>query len=601
MSNLIFNSMSRNKVLEKAKVSIPSGRNPFDLSQERSQTSLCGEIDVVYCHPMVAGTKGTINRENFTRTADVVSPAFHRVTEHFDFFIVPIHSMWRQWENWKLDLSEMKDTYSVMWNVSNDTPILTLPSNSPRMDYVGLADHLAYASTVGNRGARVGNDCLKLLDELRLSPEIQTLDDTSKVMSLFMPAAYQKVYFEHYRKKTYEANNPYAYNFDWLYDLNRSGLLLNNNLQQKDMAVIKELFKRRRVNYRNDAFQNVYPSLNYVSNVGGQSNGMGFAVPSTIGQMLVGRGQYSGSNGSVVAYGSLISTNTSNAASGGVTNSGNLTQVYSAGISVQAIRAAFALDRLMRAAAYAPRTIRDQYKALYGVDGVDDPDMNSERIGSFQNNVVFQEVTCTTIGSYGTLGDLGAKGLGGDKQSKPINFYCKYDSIVIGVHYFLPRARYDNFGIHPWNVKIAREDFYIKAFENLGLRPFYAYNLDGRLTVQLGWTVPNSEYKILPDINLGAFKSEFLEFWDDETDDYVMKTGQTNELSTFVPHTSLPVAGASLGSITAEYFKVAPEDLDNVFRVSVPNDHRISYYQFYCDMRIIVAVTAPMSIHGQPV
>ena len=57
--------MPRNKVLEKAKVNITPSRNAFDLSQERSQTSLCGEIDVVYCHPFVAGSKGSINRENF--------------------------------------------------------------------------------------------------------------------------------------------------------------------------------------------------------------------------------------------------------------------------------------------------------------------------------------------------------------------------------------------------------------------------------------------------------------------------------------------------------------------------------------------------------
>ena len=600
--------MPRNKVLEKAKVNITPSRNAFDLSQERSQTSLCGEIDVVYCHPFVAGSKGSINRENFTRTADVVSPAFHRVTEHFDFFVVPLHALWRQWENWKVDLSEMKDTSSVLWNSSNDNPILTLPTNAPRMDYVGLADNIAHESQVGGLAARRGNECLKLLDELRLSPEIQTLDDVSKVMSIFMPAAYQKVYFEHYRKKQYEANNPYAYNFDWLYsDTTEAGdgLLKNNFLQHKHFACIKELFKRRRVNYRNDYMQNIYPSLNYVSAVGGQSNGLEFVVPSDLGQMLTSANPFRSVDGTVVARGSGYQTVPSAGIQiyqGGAVNSGNVPPgTYGSAISVQSIRAAFALDRLMRAAAYAPRTIRDQYKALYGIDGVDDPDMNSERIGSFQSNVVFQEVTNLAQSSSANLGDLGAKGLGGDKPSKPINFYCKYDSIVIGVHYFLPRARYDNFGVHPWNVKIAREQFYIKAFENLGLRPFYAYNLDGRLTVQLGWTVPNYDYKILPDINLGAFKSKFIEFWDDDTDVWFLKTNQSNELSTFVPHNTLSLVGASQGSLTAEYFKVAPEDLDNIFKVQVPNDRRISFYQFFSDIRIIVSAVLPMSCHGQPV
>ena len=600
--------MARNKVLEKAKVSIPSGRSAFDMSQERSFTSLCGCIDVPYCQPFVAGTKGTINRVNFTRTAQVISPAFHRVTEHYDFFIVPLHSLWSQWENWKLNLNDLKNTAVVPWDSTNNIPDLALPLNSPRMNYLYLGDRLGYnpsqvsVATFANKF----NHLIKLCDSLRLGAQVvcQSLPSQPQnfVESLFMPAAFQKCYFEHYRNTVYEANNPYAYNLDWLYDGVHNGLLNPNcpsgTPQTQDDFVARELFAPRYVNYRNDAFHNIYPALNYISPSAGQPVGL-WRLPSTVG----GLGNQGVSNGQ--AY-------LSSAMNGQISpsiNSGLNTVSQQMSVSVQQIRAIFALDKLMRAAAYAPKHVREQFKAQYGVDGVEDFDMISERIGSFQSTVQFQEVTNMTESVNVRLGALGAKGLGGSDRDKPIHFYCKYDSIVICMHYFLPRARYDSYGIHPWNTKIAREDFYIKAFENLGLRPFYRYNLQAAVssnfTQQIGWTVPNSEYKILPDLNFGAFKESFEEVTFEPSSggspaQQRVDIQAQGELSTFVPHTLSVFQNSSGSSVNADYFKCRPEDLDSLFVVNVPADHRLSYYQFFTDVRIVCSIVAPMSVHGQP-
>ena len=168
--------MPRNKVLEKATVSMPSGRNAFDLSQVRNFTSLAGKIELAYCQPFIAGTKGKISRKCFTRTADVVSPAFHRVTEHFDFFVVPIHSLWRQWENWKLNINDLQDTFSVPFNASSGptgAPDMSLPVNCPRMDFAQLLVNIGYTSAATfnvftqNEKARLANDVLRLCDQLR--------------------------------------------------------------------------------------------------------------------------------------------------------------------------------------------------------------------------------------------------------------------------------------------------------------------------------------------------------------------------------------------------------------------------------------------------
>lgn len=592
--------MPRNKVLEKAKVSFNGDRNAVDLSQIRSFDALAGQLNIAYCQPFVAGTKGKINRKCFTRTASVVSPAFHSITEHFDFFVVPIHALWRYWENWKLQINDMQDTKLVDFNGLNMAPDLSLPGYVPRVDFNGIipktfGDYtsVTYSSDTA-AAAQVGkiNDALRLLDSLNYSERIgyKIGVGQTRVMNLFMLAAYQKCYFDHYRNTAYESNNPYAYNFDWLYNSVLNGLLAPDADQStpaaaKDIYVMKELLTMRRVNYRNDYFHNIYPALNYVQS---SPSGGAFSVPV-----------------SGVAYNSTSLTPRSTPLYGAAnpilaSSSGNTDP----NVSVQSIRALFALDKLMRASAYAPKHVREQYKALYGVDNVEDFDMKSERIGSFQSNVILQEVTNMAQDASYDLGNLGAKGLGNGENEKPIEFYCKYDSIVIGLHYFVPRARYDAYGLHPWNSKIAQSDFYIKAFENLGLRPFYSLNIDAeRSPVVLGWTVPNFEYKILPDLNTGCFKRKFVNFVvsNPNTGVYqasVANSGQsTDPLSTFVPHTEEPL---NTTSVTAEYFKVAPEDLDNIFKNKVGASRSKTRYQFYGEFRISVPVVVPMSVHGQP-
>lgn len=594
--------MPRNKVLEKAKANISASRSAFDCSHERSQTAIAGDIQVVYAQPFVKGTNGKINVDSFTRSAAVVAPAFHRVTEHIDFFKVPIHSLWRYWENWKLNINDMQDTNLVPWNSSTDEVDLSIPSYAPRMNYHALTRSLYGSQSPSvlldvQNLCRKMNDVLRLCDELRISDKLVFHDAStpttySTVLSLFMPAAYQKIYFEHYRNTAYESNNPYAFNLDWLTSSGANGLLTpddSDSTKSKHTVIAREIFKRRRVNYRNDYFHNIYPSLNYVLS---SPNGINWLIPSDIGQLGLNANGYSST---VVGnqYGVTLRSS-GNINSNGVNYPG----------TVQAIRTAFALDKIMRASAYAPKHVRDQYKAQFGVDGEKyDKDMCSERLGSFQSEIVFQEVTNMAESSSAALGDLGAKGIGSTRGNKDISFYCDDDCIIMGVRYFMPRARYDANGIHPWNVKIAREDFYQKAFENLGLRPFYWYNVDqgANMNAQIGWTVPNFEYKILPDLNFDCFKETYCDFWATQTGQVVTitKSGNTQDfLRAFVPHTNEVLLGN--GPVTADYFKVSAEDLNNLFAVQVTPNHHRSVYQFYSNIRVKCAVVAPMSVHGQP-
>lgn len=613
--------MPRNKVLERAKVSAPTGRNEFDLSALRNFTALAGYQNLVFAQPVLAGTHGRINRATFTRTSDVVSPAFPKVTQHIDFFIVNINSLWSYWENFKLNINDLKSTQLVGFDALGGAPDLSLPAYAPSFNFGPVTDpdhpqtnKLEAAERIfplpdGTPTlAQLQNVSMKRNNALRLfnaagvgrtviPPSPGAFTVSANVLNLFKLAAYQKCYYEHYRNTAYESNDPYAYNLDWVTNnglVNVGGII--DITASAGLYTMQQLCTLRKVNYRNDYFHNIYPSLNYTLSA---PSGSDFSVPDGIGQVYNSfdannfRVAFQGANGVTLRQ------------SGSAFTSSNPQN-----ISVQSIRAAFALDKLMRASAYAPKHVKDQWKAQFGVDIPDDFDMVSRRLGSFQNDVIFQEVTQTSPYSTTDLGDLGAKGVGQGQMNEDIEFYAQYDSIVIGIQYFMPRAIYDSYGIDIWNVCRARGDFYSKFFENLGLRPLYAKELSSIGFVRagalqpntvIGFTVPNQVLKLGKDLNLNEFQSEFEYYTVNDDQDNVVSGVNTNYLRTFTMHNTATTSVVdSDGNISALYFKVNPEDLDYIFKTPMPADHRLGFFQFYGQLYVKMVISAPMGVHGQP-
>lgn len=618
--------MPRNKVLERAKVTAPTGRNEFDLSAIRNFTALAGYLNLVYAQPVIAGTHGRLNRATFTRTADVVSPAFPKVTQHLDFFIINIKSLWSYWENFKLNINDLKSSQLVQFDSQGASPVLGVPAYVPTFDFAPKPDPahpqtnrldaaerifpLPSSPTVDdlNGISMKRNNALRLFYGAGVGRTVHTgagtLAISSNVLNLFKLAAYQKCYFEHYRNTAYESNDPYAYNLDWVTNnglVNVGGII--DETGSAGGYTMQQLCTLRKVNYRNDYFHNIYPSLTYVSSA---PTGLDISLPSNIGGLLT-RSNSNNVDGSVSAIGSY--RDAQGDLNGGV-SLGGLTNGRSVGISVQSIRAAFALDKLLRASAYAPKHVKDQWKVQFGVDIPDDSDMVSRRLGSFQNDVIFQEVTQTSPYSGSELGDLGAKGVGQGQMNDDIEFYAQYDSIIIGVQYFMPRAIYDSFGFDIWNVSRARGDFYSRFFENLGLRPLYAGELSTIGYVRagvldpntvLGFTVPNQALKIGKDLNLNEFQQEFERYVVNDNQDNVISEISTNYLRSFTMHnTATKAALDGNGNISALYFKVNPEDLDYIFKSSVVPDHRLGFFQFYGQLYVKLLISAPMGVHGQP-
>jgi hypothetical protein len=545
----------------------------------------------VYCKAFPAGTKGSFNRFAFTRTKKVLYPAFQGVHECIDVFKVPIRLLWSQWNDWKLNINDMNSSNLVGIIDSGSggiDPVLGQPALLPRFDF-GSNAHARLTSDDNFEPVYVFNESLRLLDALRYGQKT-VFSDVPNVMNVFKLAAYQKIYYDYYRNTAYENNDPYAYNLDFAYgngsgDIN--GLLVpSENI--KSAHCLYQLLQLRRVNLRNDAMHNIYPSLNFVAS---PPNGLEWSLPSSVVDSNLSRTSSIGA--------SQVLSKVSNSVTPAIRGASESKFVN---ISVQQVRALFALDKLMRASAYAPKHVKDQFKARFGVDLPDSVQLHSDRLGSFKNDVIFGEVTsmANTANSGSNLGDVGGKGVGSaDWSKKSIPFYCEEDSIIMALHYFTIDAVYDSYCVDEWNIKLAKEDFFQPEFQNLGLRPFYRkfLNNSGTLTEQnqiLGYTVPNQSYKIEPDLNTGIFNESFTQVKVDNTVETI-----SSPLRAFVSHLNYQSSFSSGNGVNWRYFKVYPIMLDSVFQEAFDPCNYLTD-QFYGHLKFRVPVVMPMSVHGQP-
>lgn len=601
-----------------------------------------------------AGSHVKINRSEFIRTFDIATSSFVPFDHFVDFFAVKLSDLWSYWDNWYLNINDMHSSFAnamqfyqsqsvaledqvkmrtqcpafsmlsilnLLDGISDEAAgtgelSYTLPSGvSPgpqeslsnvirRYNARRLLNVLHYPITVAGTLDSNGQYLGMTPDSLGY-----VSDKSNQLNNLFPLCAYQKIYFEHYRNNSYQAQNPFYYNLDWL-GMDNTGAVDQSNLE----LFMTALTQLRSVNYRKDFFQSAYPALDYVPV---DDSPLQWDVPSNIVNAFGVLGPFdTGSDfGRWTGFGtSLTSANGSpsnayfNSQNNGVirqidaTNARTTehTHIYEQSISpnaynVQAIRAAFALDKLKRASAYAPRHIKDQYEARFGFKFKGD-EHHSIRLGSFKCNITPYEVTQTAPGqsaggSYQPLGTIGGKGVGSSGYQDEIEFDCKNcDYIILGLSYFIPRVSYDSLRFDPFVTKFALNHFFQPEFENLGLQPVYQKLIswstmttpslaDAANNILRYYQTRYQEYKTGIDVNLGLFNRDCM-------------------LSPFTSHLNLDKRVFGTSGLDWRFFKVLPDDVDNMFVTQADPTELTD--QFYGVCEFVFKCTQLMSVHGQP-
>ena len=252
-------------------------RNAFDRSKIRAMHYALGALNVAGWFPCIAGSNIMCNRKIFQRTADVNTAAFPTIDTHIQWYFVPYRQLVSIWDDFKLNIQDINSSA-----IGSTTPE-TAPYANLSTDIKAL---LANPGTVTDgAGQSFVYGALRLLNQCGYGNYKAASYIADQVdLNLFPLLAYQKIYYDHFRSTAYESNDNEAYNMDKYYTS------ANNYDGHVDSSTdLTKILTLRYVNYRNDYFNNIYPSLNYVQSL---PIGSSWQLPTS----LVGAGQISGFN-----------------------------------------------------------------------------------------------------------------------------------------------------------------------------------------------------------------------------------------------------------------------------------------------------------------
>lgn len=529
-------------------------RNAFDLSQRHLFTAHAGMLLPVLSLDLLPDDHVEINASDFMRTLPMNTAAFASMRGVYEFFYVPYHQLWRPFDQF---ITGMKDyTSSALYSVNSGSA----PSFVPYFNLKSLYDFFATSSNGHDKALDILGyprylGALRLLDLFGYS---RLFDSSSHGLSQpgspdkfinsvdfscnpFRILAYNKIYYDYYRNSTYESFDVGLFNLD-----NRGSSVLSTD------DVVKLLQLRYR-NAQTDYFTNVRPSLLF-------------------------------SEGDIVSYSSFFNTGKDTQIEA---NDFNTTIVPNANdnLSVQSIRAAFALDKLASTSMRAGKTFYEQMAAHYGVKINDGRDGRVTYIGGFDSDLQVSDVTQVSGSSAnsdsslaGHLGKIAGKGTG--SGSGRVVFDAKEHGVLMCIYSLVPQLQYDCTRIDPMVQKINRFDFFTPEFENLGLQPLSVENVStiaktpGKV---LGYQPRYSEYKTALDINHGQFcYKDALSYW---------SVGRLRKQ-------------VGLDGLTLSLLKINPNMLDSIFPVDYNGKENTDCVFGGCNFNIVKV--SSMSVDGMP-
>ena len=552
-------------------------RSGFDLSKRVLFTSKVGELLPIYCKPTLPGDKWKINLQSFTRTQTVQSSAFTRIKEHVDFFFVPYHLLWRNFQ----------DSFTQISNSSNF-------AKSPYQD-VQISDKLPYINqrTLFNQvisgkilaqndevGLNNLSQALKLLAYLGYSDLTQFSQDyieknkstvvekyVQNVNVSLMPLlAYQKIYYDFYRNDQWENNNPSAFNVDYLDNVTN----LETQIQVGKPITQSGMFDMHYCNFAKDLFTGLLPRAQFgdVSVVSASINGTAtshFSTSATLqvrnedGEIVtskVTQQSLSTTNGAnLYPFGSVYDNDVMNA--NGTISANPTVDVsnLSSEFNILQLRQSQALQRWKEITQCGDYNYRSQVEKHFGVKL---PELMAHRcqfIGGSQGVVSINEVVNQNLIADNEA-EIKGKGTGSINDGN-FNFECKEHGLIIGIYYAIPYVDYKVSGTSRDLITINIADLPIPEFDRLGFEPFSIdelfYNPQATYKGFIGYAPRYYNYKTDIDEVKGAFAVS-LPNWVAQYDKDYMTVGFANSPSL------LPA------------IKVRPSILDDIFGVNAAVD-----------------------------
>lgn len=571
-------------------------RNAFDLSHNDVFSCAPGMLLPISATEVLPNEHYEINPQIFLRTMPLNSAAFVRMRQHIEFFFVPMRVLCRQFNQFVVGTKYPISAISELNSYDSQLPKTALASFRSATSAATQSE-----INVDGMGSDVRIQAVRLLDLLGYG--ITSADSLASApdgyyVSLLRLAAYQKVYSDYYRNPYYESVDVDSFNLD-----NYFGKTLYGNAQNAaSRKVLRSLLRLRYRNWAKDYFTSVQPQFEgapfVTRNVDMSSFGMQVYANSGISTLLPQ--PLTAQLGSV--NNSTVEPSASKVA--GLSfddDSADLQDLSRLSVPVHNIRAAFALDKLLRLQQQAGNgSYGEQIRNRFGAANVHD-DWKAQYLGGSSAPISISEVI-TTANTASTVGD----GLTGDIYGKAssvndgrIVFDSREHGIIMGIFSVSPEADYNATGIDPHNTKLSFEQFFQPEFDRLGKQPLNSFQLSVTKPADfsasatwsdkvIGYQNRYMEYKTGVDKVHGAFcTGGSLSAWSAPRN-----TG-------FVLNGDVSVGANGSLEYNVYSFKVSPKILNSICSVEFSGSS-LDSDPIIVDAHVGIKAIRPMSVSGEP-
>lgn len=578
--------MSDFNPLDRAKVAVH--RSSFDLSSKKLFTAKIGEILPCYWQIAIPGNKYRISSDWFTRTVPVNTAAYTRIKEYYDFYAVPLRLISRALPQ---AFTQMTDYMtSAASNTANTAMLTSVPNTTLNLISLNLQT-INGKDVLDDAGLPYVYGASKVLDMLGygsfLSSSstakaaittaylgIQSLDDTlnplvfsvSQTVNLLPLLSYQKIYYDFFSESQWEKHLAYAYNVDY-WD------------GKSQLSLAPEMLQLRYANYPKDYFMGMLPNSQYGS--------VAVLSPSFDPSSLSSR---------IVAYGSgstptLTSTLHNSADSTTVTvdksYSGSAREIrVNSDLSALSLRATEYLQRWKEVVQFASKDYSDQMRAQFGIKAPEYMGNHAHYIGGWSNVININEVLNTNLESANSQAVIAGKGVG-SASGHTLTYDCGAEhQVIMCVYHAVPMVDWNLTGQNPQLTVTSITDFPQPAFDQLGMQPVPALNLQNSrsraVSGSLGYNLRYWQWKSNIDTVHAAFRSGMAyQSWSAPIDGWDILT--------------------SSGSWSYQSMKVRPQQLNSIFEPQVSGQNcSVAYDQLLCNVNFQVYAVQNLDRNGLP-
>lgn len=476
-------------------------RSGFDIGRKNSFTAKVGELLPVYWDISMPGDKYRFNVEYFTRTQPVVTSAYTRLREYFDFYAVPLRLLWKSAPSILTQMQDVNQIQALSFtqNLSLGTylPSISLSQFGTILSRLNggsynPGDKSALTNMFGFSRADLS---FKLLNYLGYGNIVSTLPSVDNrwwstslkrsngssnftqqyihnvYVNIFPLLTYQKIYQDFFRWSQWEISNPSSYNVDYFTGILPT-LLPSSDIPAFDSDYWKSntMFDLKYCNWNKDMLMGVLPNSQF-----GDVAVINLDLPDT--ELKVGFKTTDGKFLSAVSNAPLTSANSSSGLSTPGVATGSTVPLNSPLISdlsalqsqfsILALRQAEALQRWKEISQSGDSDYREQIRKHFGVNLPQSLSNMCTYIGGISRNLDISEVVNNNLAAEGDTAVIAGKGVGTGSGS--FTYTTDEHCVVMCIYHAVPLLDYVITGQDGQLLVTDAESLPIPEFDNIGM------------------------------------------------------------------------------------------------------------------------------------